>query len=144
MDHRLDAMQRCHPHYVKVSRISGIITDGTILLTAIAYSILALLFEWTWIPVWIALGLLAFSTWLNWMIPAFIYRQFGFKISEEELELRSGWIWLRDTIVPMTRIQHVELERGPLLRKYGLAKIKVVTAATTHVILALELEEARI
>ena len=142
MDNRLDAMRRCHPDSVTISRITGFITDGVILLAAAAYLIMAAIFGWTLIPGWITIGLLILGAWFTWAVPSFTYKQFGFKVSEEELELRSGWIWLSDTLVPMTRVQHVELERGPLLRKYGLAKVKVVTAATTHVIQALKLEEA--
>ena len=142
MDNRLDAMRRCHPDSVTISRITGFITDGVILLAAAAYLIIAAIFGWTLIPGWITIGLLVLGAWFTWAVPSFTYKQFGFKVSEEELELRSGWIWLSDTLVPMTRVQHVELERGPLLRKYGLAKVKVVTAATTHVIQALKLEDA--
>ena len=32
MDNRLDAMRRCHPDSVTISRITGFITDGVILL----------------------------------------------------------------------------------------------------------------
>ncbi len=142
MDHRMDTMRRCHPDSVTISRLTGFIMDGVILLASIAYLVMAGIFGWTQLPGWIAIGLLVAGAWFTWSVPAFTYKQFGFRVSEEELELRSGWIWLSDTLVPMTRVQHVELERGPLLRKYGLAKVKVVTAATTHVIQALELEEA--
>lgn len=142
MLNRLDNMRRCHPDYVKTSRIAGLIGEGVILLAALAYLIIASRVGWTLIPGWIVLGLWIPSVWFTWYIPSFTYKHFGFKVTDEQLELRSGWIWLSDTLVPMTRIQHVELESGPLLRKYELAKIKVVTAATTHVIEALNLEEA--
>ncbi|MUG67178.1 PH domain-containing protein [Paenibacillus campinasensis] len=142
MHHRLEHMNRCHPDYVTTSRIAGLIGEGVIMLAAVAYLIIASRIGWTLIPGWIVLGLSLPSLWFTWYIPSFTYKHFGFMVTDEQLELRSGWLWLSDTLVPMTRIQHVELESGPLLRKYGLAKIKVVTAATTHVIEALKLEEA--
>ncbi len=42
----------------------------------------------------------------------------------------------------MIRVQHVDTEQGPVLKKFGLATVSVSTAATTHNIPALALEEA--
>jgi hypothetical protein len=43
----------------------------------------------------------------------------------------------------MVRVQHVELESGPLMRKYDLASVSIVTAATTHRISGLKQPEAQ-
>lgn len=143
MNHRLRGMHQCHPDIIQVSRISSLIGNAVLIALAAVYLIVAAYKDWTFLPGWIALGLFALSLiWYTWFAPGLFYRTFGFKVSDEELELRSGWIWLNDTVIPMTRIQHVELESGPMLRKYGLAEVKVVTAAKTHVIKALKLEEA--
>ncbi|NMO95125.1 PH domain-containing protein [Paenibacillus lemnae] len=143
MEERLRDMRRCHPDYVKVSRISGIIGGVTLMTAAAAYLLLAQSKGWTLIPGWAALALFIIAfIWFTCIEPGLTYRTFGFKVSPEQLELASGYIWLSDTVVPMTRVQHVELESGPLLRRYGLAEVKVVTAAKTHVIKALEKTEA--
>lgn len=143
MNERLASMRRCHPDSVKASRIAGLAFNAVLLAIDIAYLIIATINDWTLIPGWTLLGLFIITLiWFTWLLPGLSFRTFGFKVSEEELEIRSGWIWLSDIIVPMTRVQHVELERGPLLRKYGLAEVKVVTAAKTHVIMALESDEA--
>ena len=42
----------------------------------------------------------------------------------------------------MVRVQHVDTEQGPLLRKYNLATVSISTAATVHQIPALDVEEA--
>ena len=42
----------------------------------------------------------------------------------------------------MVRVQHVDTEQGPLLRKYNLATVTISTAATVHGIPALDIEEA--
>lgn len=143
MNDRLTSMRRCHPDSIKASRISGFLFSAGLIVLSVAYLIYGASKDWTLIPGWISLGLFIFALiWYTWVVPVLSYKTFGFKVSEEELEIRSGWIWLSDTIVPMTRVQHVELERGPLLRQYGLAEVKVVTAAKTHVIMALESDEA--
>lgn len=42
----------------------------------------------------------------------------------------------------MIRVQHVDTNQGPILKKYGLATVEISTAATIHKIPALELAEA--
>ncbi|WP_422660013.1 PH domain-containing protein [Paenibacillus sp. EC2-1] len=143
MNERLASMRRCHTDSVKASRFTGLAFSAILLAIDIAYIVIAAMNDWTLIPGWIGIGLfLVTLVWFTWILPELSYRTFGFKVSEEELEIRSGFIWLSDIVVPMTRVQHVELERGPLLRKYGLAEVKVVTAAKTHIIMALASDEA--
>ncbi|WP_106768677.1 PH domain-containing protein [Paenibacillus faecalis] len=143
MNDRLASMRRCHPDSIKASRIAGSLFWAVLIALSVAYIFFAPIKGWTVLPGWIGLGLFILALiWFTWIEPVLSYRMFGFKVTEEELELRSGWLWLSDTIVPMTRVQHVELERGPLLRRFGLAEVKVVTAAKTHVIKALESNEA--
>ena len=42
----------------------------------------------------------------------------------------------------MVRVQHVDTEQGPILKKYDLATITISSAATTHTIPALITAEA--
>ena len=43
---------------------------------------------------------------------------------------RRGRLWRVETRVPRTRVQHVDLKRGPLERHFGLATLVVHTAGT--------------
>ena len=45
------------------------------------------------------------------------------------LWLRQGRLWWRETHVPNSRVQHVDLKHGPLERRFGLATLVVHTAA---------------
>lgn len=136
--------KRFHPDYMKVYRISELISNGIFFLLILAYFLLALWRDWTFIPVWICLGLLAISLILyTWIIPKAKYARFRYELFEEELEIQSGLIFISNVLIPMARVQHVELESGPLMRKYNLAGVSVVTAATTHKISGLKLEEAQ-
>lgn len=144
MNEQPESMQRCHPDSVKASRITGGITNSILLLVAALYLVLAYSKDWTLIPGWIGIGIFSCTfIWYTWVEPQISYRIFAYQVREDELEVHSGWIVRTETLVPMTRVQHVELERGPLLRKYNLAQVKVVTAATSHLIHALKLEEAQ-
>lgn len=45
------------------------------------------------------------------------------------LWLRQGRLWWRETHVPNSRVQHVDIKHGPLERRFGLATLVVHTAA---------------
>ena len=137
------SLRRLHPKVKRATAVASLITNGIMGAIAVAYLVIAFNRDWTLWPGWAALGLFTLSfIWFGWILPALQYRYFSFRVAEDELEIHSGWLWITDTIVPMTRVQQVELESGPLLRKYGLAKVSIVTAAATLEIAGLEREEA--
>ena len=51
------------------------------------------------------------------------------KLDAEGLWLRQGRLWWRETRVPASRVQHVDLKHGPLERRFRLATLVVHTAA---------------
>jgi len=51
------------------------------------------------------------------------------KLDAEGLWLRTGRLWRRETRVPASRVQHVDLKHGPLERRFKLATLVVHTAA---------------
>ena len=51
------------------------------------------------------------------------------KLDAEGLWLRQGRMWWRETRVPASRVQHVDLKHGPLERRFRLATLVVHTAA---------------
>jgi uncharacterized protein len=42
---------------------------------------------------------------------------------------RTGWIYQRFHLIPFSRIQHAVVVSGPIERKYGIASLKLYTAA---------------
>lgn len=136
--------KRLHRDYVTVYRISGLITHGILLALIIAYFSCALFWDWTLIPGWITMSIFAITFVLFiWIIPQMKYSRFQYDLFDDELEIQSGLIFLSNVLVPMVRVQHVELESGPLMRKYDLASVSIVTAATTHRISGLKQPEAQ-
>ncbi|OME71572.1 hypothetical protein BK120_33170 [Paenibacillus sp. FSL A5-0031] len=134
---------RLHRDYITVYRISELITNGIFLALIIAYFCCATIWDWTLIPGWIALSIFAISfIMFTWVIPEMKYTRFSYELFDDELEIQSGLIFLSNVLVPMVRVQHVELESGPLMRKYDLASVSIVTAATTHRISGLKQSEA--
>ena len=62
--------------------------------------------------------------------PARAYRAWGYRIDERVLEIRSGLVFRTLRLLPLSRIQHVDLQRGPLERVFGLASLVLFTAGT--------------
>jgi membrane protein YdbS with pleckstrin-like domain len=60
------------------------------------------------------------------------YRHTFWRLDEEGLAVRRGRMWQRETRVPATRVQHLDLKRGPLQRRRHLATLVVHTAGTRH------------
>lgn len=77
---------------------------------------------------------LGFAVWaLVWIIQIpFALRRaraYGYAELEDELLIRSGIMFHGVTVVPYGRMQQVEVGTGPLLKRYGLATIELVTAS---------------
>ena len=53
-----------------------------------------------------------------------------FALDEAGLRIRRGVLWHSETLIPRSRVQHIDLNRGPLDRRFGLATLKVFTAGT--------------
>ncbi|MEI5908637.1 PH domain-containing protein [Bacillus spongiae] len=126
---------------VKVWIISEVISSSIIfsLLTVVFY--LDHLFLWKeWVG-WILIGITVlsiFSTvWSIFFRPFLLYKIWRYDVDEDFLQLKSGAFTVRHELVPMTKIQSVETNHGPLLRKYGLRTLSITTMGSTHVIPAL-------
>lgn len=82
---------------------------------------------------WLGAALLAlaaalFGAWLG----AKQHRSTAWRLDGEGLAVRRGRFWQRETRVPITRVQHLDLKRGPLQRRRHLATLVVHTAGTRH------------
>ncbi|WP_208586968.1 PH domain-containing protein [Gracilibacillus suaedae] len=95
---------------------------------------------------WIG-AVLVVLTVLEWIIsivilPKLRWRRWRYQIYDQEIYIQHGILIVTRTVVPMIRVQHVDTQQGPILKKYGLSTLQISTAATTHEIPALLEEEA--
>lgn len=58
-----------------------------------------------------------------------IYEFMGYAIRENDICMRRGLFLKKHIVVPFNRIQHITVEQGPLARAFGLASLKVYSAA---------------
>jgi len=52
----------------------------------------------------------------------------GYAMREHDIIFKKGWIWRSSTIVPFNRVQHTEIEQGPIERIFRLSVLKIFTA----------------
>lgn len=76
------------------------------------------------------------------ILPERSWRRWRYYINEDEIHLRYGVLIVKQTVIPMVRVQHVDTKQGPFLRRYGLAGVTFSTAAGSHEIPALSVEVA--
>jgi membrane protein YdbS with pleckstrin-like domain len=50
---------------------------------------------------------------------------------DNALRIRRGRWWRTETILPRVRVQHLDLSRGPIERRFGLATLTAYTAGST-------------
>ncbi len=132
-------MQRMHPKAVKLSQFTALLIHFVIAVIIVVLTILALIYDWTTIPFMIAAGVILLSGYLfAGVLPTVRARRFAFEVDAEEIQICRGIWWISDILIPMVKVQHVQLISGPLMRRMDLAHVIIVTAATKHTIYGLE------
>lgn len=76
------------------------------------------------------------------LLPPIRRRIWWFAIGDEEVDLHHGLITITRTVVPMVRVQHVDLHRSALADWFDLAEIELHTAAGSLTIPALDRDQA--
>lgn len=76
------------------------------------------------------------------LVPALSYRHWRWRLTGQALELRWGIVWRHVRAIPYFRIQHIDVEHGPLDRLLGLARLEVHSASVTASLPGLDGEEA--
>lgn len=75
-------------------------------------------------------GLLLLLLVLAFWYPRRAWRAWGYRVNEKVLETRHGVWWQIAEMLPLSRLQHVDLQRGPIERACGLASLVLHTAGT--------------
>lgn len=110
--------------YVRVQ----LITQGAVLLAVLAVAVIVQTwtgFVWHWIPA----GVVLLVTLVGLLITPRQARSFGYQLRRDDLVFRRGILWQRVVAVPYGRMQLVDITHGPLDRGFGIAQLKLVTAA---------------
>lgn len=111
------------PDFAKLLRTDAAIFAAILLVIAGTLEALAP------IPTGLALiPVLVLAVWMVFVVPARRYRRWGYAFGGDRLRVTHGFLFHHDTVVPLGRIQHIDVNQGPLMRRWDLAVLTVHTA----------------
>lgn len=116
-----------HPNYKSALRVRAT-------LTAIPFVIGALVIEGAAqgkspLPFGVIVGVIVFIALVFIIrLPARRYGARGYQISADRLRVVRGILWRSDTVVPFGRVQHIDVDQGPLDRFFDIATLTLHTA----------------
>ena len=119
--------EKLDPAYKKVSIYITTIIFAIILM---AYLIVGIFVDVLYQYPWILLVVVAWSvlTGLFILLAVKGYEYEGFAVREKDILFQSGIFFRSTLIIPFNRVQHCEIEHGPIDRMFGLAALSLFTA----------------
>ena len=93
------------------------------------------------IPEWISMGSLAAILvlfLLSMVLVSSRYRMAGYALRAYDIMYKRGVFWHSTTIIPYSRIQHVEISQGPVQSAFGIATLRIYTAGGSRSDLSIE------
>ena len=140
---RQEPINRLSEKGLRVWRIYGIFQSIIALLIGIGVGVINYFTgQLIWLYIVDGVVILFLGYLLIYLFPKIRWTRWRYEVREQEIELQHGLFIVKRTLVPMVRVQHVDTEQGPILRKYDLSSITISTAATSHTIPALITAEA--
>lgn len=131
---------------IKSWRISAAIALGVILAVEVPVAILIEYFGWDSPWKWLVFGLmimLAVYEVIELIVfPVWEYKQWGYAIEEDKVVIRHGIFFVKETVIPIIRIQNITISQGPINRKLGLYKVELFLASGIFEIVGLNQETA--
>ena len=122
-------LTKLHPNYKMVMRIGAII--GALVIMAVAAVVDAALSNEFGTPFGIVMGLaLIPALYLAIPWPSRRYNARGYQISRDRLRVVRGILFRSDTVVPFGRVQHIDVDQGPIERGLGIATLTLHTAGS--------------
>jgi uncharacterized protein len=112
------------PRVKAVWRLSYLVRAGVVAVLGSAVAVIADLAP----AIWVTLALVLAYGAAAFVAPGMSYRRWSYAVREQDLVLRRGVLVRSTSIVPFSRIQHVDTQRGPIERAFGLSSVVVYTA----------------
>ncbi len=130
----LPEFERLHPNARWTRRLSAVLL-ATLLLAVPALAATVLASARLDVDLGAALPLIPLAAVLlgapvGWTYANRRFERTRFRLDADGLEIHDGLFWRRQTRVSRRRVQHTDINRGPLDRRLGLATLKIYTAGT--------------
>lgn len=79
----------------------------------------------------------ALAIWKLIILPRRRWATWGWALPADEFHVAHGvWTQIR-TVVPLARVQHIDVAQGPVERAFGVARLVLHTAGTAHAVVVL-------
>lgn len=115
------------PRYRDLKRVMVLLTYG---IEALIIGVVLAIFTRWWIAAAVVLVIVIFAAW-RYTRQARLAASWAYAERANDLFIRHG-LWFRHLeIVPYGRMQVIEVDSGPLQRRYGLASVRLVTASAS-------------
>ena len=79
-----------------------------------------------WAPLTVAVAGLSYQ----W--PPIEYRRTRYRVDEDLIEIERGVIFRSWIALPRSRVQHLDVSQGPMMRRHGLGQLSIYTAGTEY------------
>lgn len=124
-------------------RTVRLISLGAFVAVVVLVGLVVGAFARWWLGALIVAGALGLFAWAAVLIGRQV-RSWGYDLGADGLTIRHGVMFRELVVVPYARIQYVDVQAGPLVRKFGLAGVQLHTASasTDAAIPGLPAEEA--
>ena len=127
-----NALTPLHPNYIKLVRlVTGLFASAAIIVALVLEYRGGLPHGALLVPVALP------GLWLIVRTPLRRYRARGYHRGADRLRVVSGLIFNSDTVVPFSRVQHIDVLQGPLERAFGLGTLVLHTAGSHNASVAL-------
>jgi membrane protein YdbS with pleckstrin-like domain len=98
-------------------------------LVVLAVLVVLTVLDWVPVPVWVWPALAVLSVCYVVVMPRVRYRIHRWESTASAVYTQTGWLARERRIAPMSRVQTVDFEQGPIDRLLGLATVTVTTAS---------------
>lgn len=125
------SLQHLHPSARKVWTIKILLFGAVLIFGALIYDAASLFAGESTLPTGVAtFTSVLLSALVGLVVPRLWYRFWRYSLRGEELFLRRGIINRVSTVVPLRRIQHLDVSQDIIEREFDLGKLIVHTAGT--------------
>ncbi|MBV7265728.1 PH domain-containing protein [Erythrobacter ani] len=120
-------LTKVHPNYKTALRVHAALTAIPIVVGAMVLE--GSLRGQSPLPFGVIIGTVVFlAVLLIVRLPSRRYLARGYQISSDRLRVVRGILWRSDTVVPFGRVQHIDVDQGPLERFFDIATLTLHTA----------------
>ena len=119
------ALTQLHPNYKSALRVEATITSIPFIIGALVLEAQSILPQASIIAP-VALIALAFII----RLPSRRFHARGYAMSTDRLRVVRGILFRHDTVVPFGRVQHIDVNQGPIERFFGIATLTLHTAGS--------------